>query len=67
MAIPPVPAPLGDHYRQQHRQHEGADTVLAQFVLFDGFDPRIANAVEKLIAPERRGTVWRNTGHTPAV
>lgn len=41
--------------------------MLAQFVLFDGFDPRIANAVEKLIAPGRRGTVWRNTGHTPAV
>ena len=38
MAIPPVPAPLADHYRRQHRQDEGADTVLAQFVLFDGFD-----------------------------
>ncbi|WP_433524936.1 DJ-1/PfpI family protein [Nocardia pseudovaccinii] len=29
--------------------------------------PRIANAVEKLIAHERRGTVWRNTGHVPAI
>ncbi|MFE9327472.1 DJ-1/PfpI family protein [Nocardia sp. NPDC052278] len=28
--------------------------------------PRIANAVEKLIAHERRGTVWRNSGHAPA-
>ncbi|MEV2219313.1 hypothetical protein AB0E01_05490 [Nocardia vinacea] len=29
--------------------------------------PRIANAAEKLIAHERRGTVWRNTGHAPAI
>lgn len=29
--------------------------------------PRIANAVEKLFAHERRGTVWRNAGRTPAV
>ncbi|WP_433734460.1 DJ-1/PfpI family protein [Nocardia sp. CA-129566] len=29
--------------------------------------PRIANAVEKLFAHERRGTVWRNVGRTPTV
>ncbi|WP_378736994.1 DJ-1/PfpI family protein [Nocardia brasiliensis] len=27
--------------------------------------PRIAHAVEKLLAYERRGTVWQNTGSTP--
>ncbi|WP_433682826.1 DJ-1/PfpI family protein [Nocardia sp. CA-119907] len=29
--------------------------------------PRIANAVEKLFAHERRGTVWRNAGRNPTV
>jgi transcriptional regulator GlxA family with amidase domain len=29
--------------------------------------PRIAHAVEKLIAHERRGTVWRNSGPAPTL
>jgi len=29
--------------------------------------PRIAHAVEKLFAHERRGTVWRDAGRTPTV
>ncbi len=40
---------------------------LGLYLLERELGPRVANAVEKLIAHERRGTVWRNTGHTPAI
>lgn len=40
---------------------------LGLYLLERELGPRIANAVEKLFAHERRGTVWRNTGHTPAI
>ncbi|WP_433758992.1 DJ-1/PfpI family protein [Nocardia sp. CA-135398] len=40
---------------------------LGLYLLERELGPRIANAVEKLIAHERRGTVWRDTGHTPAI
>ncbi|MEV5833952.1 DJ-1/PfpI family protein [Nocardia sp. NPDC052112] len=40
---------------------------LGLYLLERELGPRIANAVEKLFAHERRGTVWRNTGRTPAI
>ncbi|WP_433711647.1 DJ-1/PfpI family protein [Nocardia sp. CA-084685] len=40
---------------------------LGLYLLERELGPRIANAVEKLLAHERRGTVWRNTGRTPAI
>lgn len=39
---------------------------LALYLLERELGPRIAHAVEKLFAYERRGTVWRNTGPAPA-
>jgi transcriptional regulator GlxA family with amidase domain len=40
---------------------------LGLYLLERELGPRIAHSVEKLFAHERRGTVWRNTGHTPAL
>jgi len=39
---------------------------LALYLLEREFGPQIARAVEDLFEFERRGTVWRNTGRTPA-
>lgn len=40
---------------------------LALYLLERELGPRVALAVEKLFAHERRGTVWRNTGAEPTV
>ncbi len=38
---------------------------LGLYILEREFGPRVAHAVETLFEYERRGVVWRNTGHTP--
>jgi transcriptional regulator GlxA family with amidase domain len=38
---------------------------LGLHILEREFGPRVAHAVEALFEYERRGTVWRNAGHTP--
>jgi transcriptional regulator GlxA family with amidase domain len=40
---------------------------LGLYLLERELGPRVARAVEKLFAYERRGTVWRNAGLTPTV
>ena len=40
---------------------------LGLYLLERELGPRIAHAVEKLIAHERRGTVWRNSGPAPTL
>jgi transcriptional regulator GlxA family with amidase domain len=40
---------------------------LGLYLLERELGPRVAVAVEKLIAHERRGTVWRRTGIEPTV
>jgi putative intracellular protease/amidase len=40
---------------------------LGLYLLERELGPRIAHAVEKLIAHERRGTVWHNSGPTPTL
>ncbi|MFI5959133.1 DJ-1/PfpI family protein [Cryptosporangium sp. NPDC051539] len=39
---------------------------LGLHILEREYGPRVAHAVEKLFEYERRGTVWRDTGRTPA-
>jgi transcriptional regulator GlxA family with amidase domain len=38
---------------------------LGLYIVERELGPRVAHAVETLFDYERRGTVWRNTGHTP--
>lgn len=38
---------------------------LGLYILEREFGPQIAHAVETLLEHERRGVVWRNTGHKP--
>jgi transcriptional regulator GlxA family with amidase domain len=38
---------------------------LGLYILDREFGPRVAHAVETLFEYERRGVVWRNTGHPP--
>jgi len=38
---------------------------LGLYLLERDFGPRIAHAVEELFEYERRGTTWKNTGHSP--
>ena len=40
---------------------------LGLYLLERELGPRIAHAVEKLIAHERRGTVWRKSGSAPTL
>jgi transcriptional regulator GlxA family with amidase domain len=40
---------------------------LGLYLLERELGPRVALAVEKLFAHERRGTVWHNTGTKPTV